>query len=92
MAESSRIMPDVEPAEATAVRAAVAHRLGLATDQIDLLERTVPGSQVDEPPYVTLLIPEGVDRDRIEAALQAVQEQMWQHPAYPTQLRWDYKP
>ena len=84
----------VEPQKVSAIRAAVAFRLGINDDEVEAQERRVPGSDEDEPAYLTLLVPrkEGLDDDTINAAVVAVNADLRQHPAYPVQLRWEYKP
>jgi hypothetical protein len=84
---------EVEPNKVKAIRVVLAHRLGLDSGEIEIIERHVPGEPQDEPSYVTVLIPrnEALDDASIESALAGVQEEMWSHPAYPTQLRWEYK-
>jgi hypothetical protein len=71
-------MTDVEPSKVTAIRAALAQRLGLDSSEIDIVERHVPGEPQDEPSHVTVLIPrnETLEDATIESALAAVQEQM----------------
>lgn len=86
-------MPDVEPNKVKAIRALLALKLGIDPNAIEARERTVPGSAKDEPFYVTLLIPriEGLNDAAIDAAVTEVEAGAWQHPAYPWQLRWEYK-
>jgi hypothetical protein len=86
-------MTDVEPQKVAASRAAVAQRLGLDSSEIEVLERTAPGGEEDEPFFVTLCTPrtEGLEDAAIDAALRDVEAQAWQHPAYPWQLRWANK-
>jgi hypothetical protein len=75
-------MTDVEPQKVAAIRSAVADRLGLDSDEIEVDERTVPGSSEDEPFYVTVRLPrkEGLTDEAVEAAVVAVDKVMWFPP------------
>lgn len=87
-------MGEIEPQKVTAIRSAVATRLGIDSAQIEAQERRVIGSDLDDPLFLTLLIPrkQGLDDTTIDDALLAVNAGMWQHPAALLQLRWEYKP
>src|SRR5581483_465594 len=78
-------MADVEPEKVRAIRTAVALELRLDPSEVELDERSVPGGSEDEPSYVTPRIPlkPGLDDATINAAVQAVPEQAWHHPAEP---------
>ena len=56
------------------------------------LWKPVEGAE-DEPYFVTVRLSrrEGLDDAKIDAALRAVEGRSWQHPAYPWQLRWEFK-
>jgi hypothetical protein len=69
-------MTDTEPQVIAALRAAVAEELELGPSEFEILERRVPGSSEEEPFYLTFRFPrkEGLSAERIDAALDAVQE------------------
>jgi hypothetical protein len=91
--QNEKTMSDVEPQKVAAIRSVIADLLGLDPSDVEVIERAAPGSSDDEPYFVTVLIPrkEGVTEEAAETAVVTVNKTMSSHPAYPTQLRWQFK-
>jgi hypothetical protein len=82
-----------EPQKVTAIRAAIAERLGLELSEVELVERAVPGSTEDEPSFATVRVSrkEGLTDEAVHTAVFEVNALKWSPPDYFVQLRWEWK-